>query len=91
MVEPLNCISAIYDILSSIFQTGKAGNIRRAKLRQSLDFLRQNSPVLSKFETRKMPNNSHLVSVSLRRLSRPERVARFDEVEFSMENSPWIR
>ena len=50
MVEPLNCISAIYDILPNIFQTGKAWNIRRSKLRRSLDFLRQNSPILSKFE-----------------------------------------
>ncbi len=51
MVEPSNCISAFYDILSSIFQTGKARNIRRSKLRQSLDILQQNSPILSKFET----------------------------------------
>lgn len=50
-MEPSNCISAFYDILSSIFQSGKAWNIRRSKLRQSLDILQQNSPILSKFET----------------------------------------
>ena len=91
MEEPSNCISAIYDILSSIFQTGEAWYIRRSKLRQSLDFLRQNSPILSKFET---PTRQIILTQSA--LAQCDSAVRISmqgvfEVEISMENSPWIR
>ena len=61
-------ISAIYDILFSIFQSGRAWKIRRCKLRQSLDSLRQNSPVLWRDESLKrsaIPKNHREISVIL--------------------------